>query len=109
MSSGTGDYGTRGKTGHVPRRDREANLTHKIAVIAGDGIGKEVVGEARRVLERAGEIWGFSFRWSEFDWSCERYLETGRMMPEEGLERLGQHEAIFDPPNNFGDVVGRKD
>jgi tartrate dehydrogenase/decarboxylase/D-malate dehydrogenase len=70
-------------------------LTHKIAVIAGDGIGKEVVGEARRVLERAGEIWGFGFLWSEFDWSCERYLETGHMMPEDGLERLGHHEAIF--------------
>ena len=70
-------------------------MAHEIAVIPGDGIGKEVVGEARRVLDRAGEIWGFGFRWDEFDWSCETYAETGRMMPEDGLERLGQHEAIF--------------
>ncbi len=70
-------------------------MAHEIAVIPGDGIGKEVVGEARRVLDRAGEIWGFGFRWNEFDWSCETYAETGRMMPEDGLERLGQHEAIF--------------
>lgn len=70
-------------------------MAHEIAVIPGDGIGKEVVGEARRVLDRAGEIWGFGFRWNEFDWSCETYAKTGRMMPEDGLERLRQHEGIF--------------
>jgi tartrate dehydrogenase/decarboxylase/D-malate dehydrogenase len=70
-------------------------MAHEIAVIPGDGIGKEVVGEARRVLDRAGEIWGFGFRWNEFDWSCEHYAKTGQMMPDDGLKRLEQHEAIF--------------
>ncbi len=70
-------------------------MAHEIAVISGDGIGKEVVGEARRVLDRAGEIWGFGFRWNEFDWSCEHYAKTGQMMPDDGLKRLEQHEVIF--------------
>ena len=70
-------------------------MKHKIAVIPGDGIGAEVVDEGRRVLESAGEIWGFGFEWESFDWSCKRYLETGRMMPEDGLERLREYEAIF--------------
>lgn len=70
-------------------------MPHDIALIPGDGIGREVVGEARRVLEKAGEIWGFSFGWSEYGWSCKHYLETGRMMPEDGLEELSRHEAVF--------------
>jgi tartrate dehydrogenase/decarboxylase / D-malate dehydrogenase len=70
-------------------------LTHDIALIPGDGIGKEVVGEARRVLERAGEIWGFGFEWTEYGWGCEYFTETGRMMPEDGLDRLRGHDSIF--------------
>jgi len=42
-----------------------------IAVIAGDGIGKEVVPEGIRVLEAAGKRFGFGFNWRPFDWSCE--------------------------------------
>ena len=70
-------------------------MEHKIAVIPGDGIGAEVVNEGCRVLERAGEIWGFGFEWESFDWSCKRYLETGRMMPEDGLEKLREYDSIF--------------
>ena len=70
-------------------------MTHDIALIPGDGIGKEVVAEARRVLEQAGEIWGFDFEWTEYEWGCEYYAETGLMMPEDGLERLRQHDSIF--------------
>jgi tartrate dehydrogenase/decarboxylase / D-malate dehydrogenase len=70
-------------------------LTHDIALIPGDGIGKEVVAEARRVLEQAGEIWDFDFEWTEYKWGCEYYAETGLMMPEDGLERLRQHDSIF--------------
>jgi tartrate dehydrogenase/decarboxylase/D-malate dehydrogenase len=68
---------------------------HDIAVIPGDGIGGEVVPAAQRILERVGERHGFGFRWREFDWGCERYLETGAMMPEDGLEQLRAHEAIL--------------
>jgi tartrate dehydrogenase/decarboxylase/D-malate dehydrogenase len=70
-------------------------LTHDIALIPGDGIGKEVVAGARRVLEQAGEIWDFDFEWTEYEWGCEYYAETGLMMPEDGLERLRQHDSIF--------------
>src|SRR5215207_7693486 len=70
-------------------------MKHRVAVIPGDGIGKEVVPEAIRVLERAGEIWGFGFDWQFFDWGCEYFLKTGRMMTEDGLDRLREHDAIF--------------
>jgi tartrate dehydrogenase/decarboxylase / D-malate dehydrogenase len=66
-----------------------------IAVIAGDGIGKEVVPEGIRVLEAAGKRFGFDFNWRPFDWSCETYARTGKMMPDDGLERLRPFDAIF--------------
>ncbi len=70
-------------------------MKHRIAVIPGDGIGKEVVPEGIRVLEAAGLRFGFSFEWAHFDWSCETYARTGRMMPEDGLDQLRAFEAIF--------------
>jgi len=69
--------------------------TFNIAVIAGDGIGKEVVPEGIRVLEAAGHRFGFRFNWHPFDWSCETYVKTGRMMPADGLEQLRPFDAIF--------------
>jgi len=71
------------------------DVIHDIAVIPGDGIGGEVVPAAQRVLERAGERYGFGFRWHAFDWGCERYLEVGSMMPDDGLDQVRGHEAIF--------------
>ncbi len=73
----------------------EKTTHHRIAVIAGDGIGAEVVPEGIRVLEAAGRRFGISFDWQNFDWSCARYEATGRMMPEEGIEQLSTHDAIF--------------
>ena len=70
-------------------------MRHLIAVIPGDGIGKEVVPEGMRVLEAAGRVFGFELEWKTFDWSCEVYARTGRMMPEDGLEQLRQFEAIY--------------
>jgi tartrate dehydrogenase/decarboxylase/D-malate dehydrogenase len=69
--------------------------SHKIAVIAGDGIGKEVVPEGIRVLDAAAAKYGFSFQWDAYPWSCEYYGKHGRMMPEDGLERIRRHDAIF--------------
>jgi tartrate dehydrogenase/decarboxylase/D-malate dehydrogenase len=69
--------------------------TFHIAVIAGDGIGKEVVPEGIRVLEAAGQRFGFRFNWHEFDWSCETYVKTGKMMPDDGLRQLKPYDAIF--------------
>jgi tartrate dehydrogenase/decarboxylase/D-malate dehydrogenase len=68
---------------------------YRIAVIPGDGIGNEVVPEGIRVLEAAGRRFGISFTWEEFPWSCEHFKNTGRMMPEDGLERIRDHDAIF--------------
>jgi tartrate dehydrogenase/decarboxylase / D-malate dehydrogenase len=67
----------------------------KIAVIPGDGIGKEVMPEGLRVLEAAGAIHGIEYRWQEFDWSCEHYARTGAMMPEDGIEQLRDFDAIY--------------
>ena len=69
--------------------------TFSVAVIAGDGIGKEVVPEGIRVLEAAGRRFGFQFGWQQFDWSCETYVKTGKMMPPDGLQQLRPFDAIF--------------
>lgn len=69
--------------------------THRIAVIPGDGIGKEVVPEGIRVLEAAAHRFAFALQWHEFDWSCERHLKTGAMMPSDGLDQLRSFDAIF--------------
>ena len=68
---------------------------YKIAVIEGDGIGREVVPEGVRVLEAVAHRFDLSFSWQNFDWSCERYAKTGRMMPEDGLEQLRPFDAIY--------------
>ena len=68
---------------------------HKIAVIAGDGIGKEVVPEGIRVLEAAGRKFGIEFQWDELPWSCDYYAKHGRMMPEDGVDQIRHHDAIF--------------
>src|SRR6266446_8830756 len=69
--------------------------TFNIAVIAGAGIGKEVVPEGIRVLEAAGQCFDFRLHWHAFDWSCERYVQTGKMMPDDGLAQLRPFDAIF--------------
>ena len=68
---------------------------YRIAAIPGDGIGKETVPEGIRVLEAAGKRFGIEFAWEHFDWGCERYAETGAMMPEDGLNTLANFDAIF--------------
>ena len=78
---------------------------HKIAVIAGDGIGKEVVPEGIRVLEAAGARHGIAFDWDEKPWSCDYYMRHGRMMPEDGLEQIGGHAAIFLGAVGFPSLV----
>ena len=68
---------------------------YKIAVIAGDGIGKEVTPVAINVLDRAAQLFGFGFSWDEFPWSCEYYAKHGQMMPDDGLDTIRNHDAIF--------------
>ena len=69
---------------------------YTIAVIPGDGIGKEVVPAAIDVVDAAGRRFGFRCHWTSFDWGCERYTETGRMMPEDGLDQLRRHQAYSE-------------
>ncbi|MCC8061344.1 MAG: tartrate dehydrogenase [Clostridiales bacterium] len=70
--------------------------THKIAVIAGDGIGPEVLAEGVKVLkEVAKKDGGFQFEFTDFPWGCEYYLKTGHMMAEDGIEQLKAFDAIF--------------
>ena len=70
--------------------------TYKIAVIAGDGIGPEVISEGVRVLKTVAKLdGGFDFDFTFFPWGCEYYLKEGRMMAEDGLEQLKQYDAIF--------------
>jgi|TARA_B100000315_G_scaffold200059_1_gene192109 tartrate dehydrogenase/decarboxylase/D-malate dehydrogenase len=73
----------------------KAMASYEIALIPGDGIGKEVLPEAVSVLEKVGAKFGISFKWRQFDWSCETYAKTGRMMPEDGIEQLRPFDAIF--------------
>jgi len=68
---------------------------HKIAVIPGDGIGKEVVPEGLRVLDAAASRFNVDLQLDHFDWSCDYYLAHGSMMPENWKEQIGRHDAIF--------------
>ena len=72
-----------------------AERRYKIALIPGDGIGTEVVPEGVRVLEAAARRFGFELSCTSFDWSCEVYKKTGRMMPEDGLDRLRAFDSIY--------------
>ena len=69
--------------------------TYKIAVIGGDGIGPEVLAEGIKVLDKAAALGGFAFDYTHFPWGCRYYLETGRMMPEDGIEILRGFDAIY--------------
>jgi tartrate dehydrogenase/decarboxylase / D-malate dehydrogenase len=69
--------------------------TFNISVIPGDGIGKEVVPEGIRVLDAVASRFGFGITYQHYDWSCERFARTGRMMPEDGLDQLSSSDAIF--------------
>jgi tartrate dehydrogenase/decarboxylase/D-malate dehydrogenase len=84
--------------------------TYRIALIPGDGIGEEVIPAGVKVLEAAAaggaarksasgaagdSTQGFALSFEQFDWGCEYYLRTGRMMPEDGLEQLRPFDAIY--------------
>ncbi len=67
--------------------------TYKIASIPGDGIGNEVIPAGIEVLKMLED--GFRLEFEHFDWSSKRYVETGRYIPEGGLEKLKRFDAIF--------------
>ena len=69
--------------------------TYQIALIPGDGIGRDVTDAAWAVLQAVARVSGLALEGTEFPWSCAFYKETGRMMPEDGIARLGTFDAIL--------------
>ncbi|MGP2490684.1 tartrate dehydrogenase [Mesorhizobium sp. PUT5] len=83
-----------------------ARNTYRIAVIAGDGIGKEVVPEGLRVLEAAADRFNIGLAFDHFDFaSCDYYLEHGKMMPDDWKARIEKHDAIFFGAVGWPDTV----
>ncbi|MDR5815705.1 MULTISPECIES: tartrate dehydrogenase [unclassified Caballeronia] len=83
-----------------------ANAVHNIAVIAGDGIGKEVMPEGLRVLRAAADRFDIALKFEEFgDWCTEHYLRHGTMMPADWDKQVGRHDAIFFGAVGTPDVV----
>jgi tartrate dehydrogenase/decarboxylase/D-malate dehydrogenase len=70
-------------------------MAYRIALIPGDGIGKDVVPEGVRVLEALVEDHGFEVQFQEFPYSCEYYMKHGVMMPPDALEQLSRFDAIL--------------
>jgi len=70
-------------------------MAYNIALIPGDGIGREVVPEAVRVMDVLAGQHGFELAYTQFPYSCEYYLKTGVMIPPDGIEQLSDFDAIF--------------
>jgi tartrate dehydrogenase/decarboxylase/D-malate dehydrogenase len=68
---------------------------YKIAVIPGDGIGKEVLPEGQRVLDAAGKKFEIEFDWTVYPWDCSTYDSLGYVMPPDGIDQLREFDAIF--------------
>ena len=68
---------------------------HTVDVIAGDGIGTEVVPAAIRCIDALASVGNFSITWRERDWGSERFLRDGAMMPKDGIDQLADGDAIF--------------
>jgi tartrate dehydrogenase/decarboxylase / D-malate dehydrogenase len=70
---------------------RSDRVTHRIAVIAGDGAGPEVVAEARKAVDALG----LDLTWHDLPWGTDHYRETGAMMPADGLDTVRQYDAVL--------------
>lgn len=80
--------------------------TYNIAVIAGDGIGKEVMPEGLKVVQAAAEKFGLSLNFHHFDWGgCDYYLKHNRMMPENWKDIVGDMDAIYFGAVGWPDTV----
>ena len=80
--------------------------THRIAVIAGDGIGKEVMPEGLRTVEAAARKFGIGVEFVHFDWSCAEYYQAhGQMLPSDWSTQLKGFDAIYFGAVGWPDVV----
>ena len=78
-------------TRHLAALARVSRMTHRIAVLAGDGVGPEVVSEARLCVDELG----LEIEWSDLDWGSDHWLEHGVMMPPDAVEQLRAFDAIL--------------
>ena len=79
---------------------------HRIAVIAGDGIGPEVMPEGLRVLEAAATRFGIALQFDYFDFAnCAYYQRHGQMLPDNWKEQIGSHDAIYFGAVGWPDTV----
>lgn len=79
--------------------------TYRLALIPGDGIGVDVTDAAMAVLKVAARRYGFALETESFPWSCDYYLKTGAMMPEDGIETLRGFDAIYLGAVGWPDTV----
>jgi tartrate dehydrogenase/decarboxylase/D-malate dehydrogenase len=70
-------------------------MTHDVALIPGDGIGREVVDATRPLIDDLATSEGFELDYTDLDWGSDRYLTEGAMMPDDGIETLRAHDAIL--------------
>ncbi|MEL4306320.1 isocitrate/isopropylmalate dehydrogenase family protein [Methanococcoides sp. LMO-2] len=68
---------------------------YKVPVLPGDGIGPEIIAEGKKVIDAAGEKFGFDVDWIEFPHGADHYLETGELISEDSLKELSDYEAIY--------------
>lgn len=68
---------------------------YKVPVLPGDGIGPEIIAEGRKVINAAGERFGFDIEWIEYPHGADHYLETGELISEETLKELSDYPAIY--------------
>lgn len=74
-----------------------ATSTYRIAAIPADGVGTDVVAAGRQVVDAvaAGSGGALAFEWQDFEWGCDYYARTGRMMADDGLDQLKDFDAIY--------------
>ena len=78
----------------------------KIAVIAGDGIGREVIPEGLRVLDAVTRKFGIQLGFDHFDFaSCDYFAKHGQMMPDNWKDQIGHHDAIYFGAVGWPDIV----
>ncbi len=101
-----------GRRSHIAQTKRQTGSYegkmkhHKIAVIPGDGIGKEVMPEGLRVLEAAARKYGIAIETEHFDWACaDYYVKNGQMMPSNWFDQIKTYDAIYFGAVGWPDVV----
>lgn len=68
---------------------------YKIPVISGDGVGPEIIAEGKKVIDTAGDIFGFDIEWIDYPHGAEHYLKTGELISLDTLEELSKYSAIY--------------